>query len=71
MITLTAKEIGHGVTTERYASKSGGRVVILVATVGGQPEQECHYTVLDMDGNRSGTIYSRDAAMKIAESKVL
>lgn len=71
MITLTAKEVGHGVTTERYIAKNGKRVVILVSTVGGQPETECHYTVLDMDGNRSGILYSRDATMKIAESKVL
>ena len=70
MIKLIGKEVGHGVTTERYTAKNGKRVVILVSTVGGQPETECHYTVLD-NGNRSGIIYSRDAAMKIAESKVL
>mgnify|MGYP006345449207 CR=1 FL=1 len=67
---LTAKEIGHGVTTERYVA-NGKKVVIIVSTVGGQPETECHYVVLDMDGKRSGIIYSRDAAMKIAASKVL
>lgn len=71
MITLTASEVGYGVTTERYTSKSGKRVIMLVATVGGHPETECNYTVLDMDGNRSGIFYSRDAAMKLAESKVL
>lgn len=68
---LTAKEVGYGVTTERYTAKNGNRVVILVSTVGGQPENECHYTVLDMGGNRSGTFYNRGAAMKLAESKVL
>ena len=68
---LTSKEVGHGVTTERYTTSAGKRVVVLVSTDGCNPENECHYTVLDMDGNRSGIIYSRDAAMKIAESKVL
>jgi len=68
---LTAKEIGHGVTVERYVAKNGNKVVILVSTVGGQPEKECHYTVLCMDGSRSGIIYNRDFAMQLAESKVL
>lgn len=57
-------------TTERYTAKNGKTVVIVVSAVGGKPEIECHYTVLDAEGNRSGIIYNRDAAMKIAESKV-
>ena len=57
-------------TTERYTAKNGKTVVVVVSTVGGRPEMECHYTVLDTEGNRSGIIYSRDAAMKIAKSKV-
>ena len=68
---LVKKEVGHGVTTERYTAKNGKKVVVLVSTAGGNAAVECHYTVLDMDGNRSGCIYSRDAAMQIAESKVL
>ena len=68
---LASKEIGHGVTTERYTTSAGKRVVVLVSTVGGQPENECHYTVLDMDGNRSGCIYSREFAMQLAESKAM
>lgn len=70
---LTACEVGHGVTTERYSDKSGKRVVVLVSTStwGDGSIHDDHFTVLDMDGNRSGIIYSRDAAMKIAESKVL
>lgn len=68
---LTSKEIGHGVTTERYTTGAGKFIVVLVSTVGGQHEKECHYTIIDADGNRSGIIYSRDSAMKIAESKVL
>lgn len=67
---LSSKEVGHGVTTERYES-NGKKVVVLVSTVGGHPETECHYTVLDMEGNRSGCFYDRGAAMKLAESKVL
>jgi len=68
---LTAKEVGHGVTTERYTDKNGKRVVVMVSTSGANPLVEFHYTILDMDGNLSGCIYSRDAAMTIAESKVL
>ena len=73
MITLAAKEIGHGVTTERYTAKNGKRVVVLVSTSawGDGSIHDDHFTVLDMDGNRSGIIYDRSAAMKIAESKVL
>jgi len=68
---LVSKEIGHGVTTERYITPTGKRVVILVSTVDGHPEKECHYTVLDMEGNRSGIFYNREAAMTLAQSKVL
>lgn len=68
---LASKEFGHGVTTERYTTSTGKRVVVLVATVGGQPQNECHYTVLDMDGNLSGIIYNREAAMTLAQSKAI
>ena len=73
MIELTAKEVGHGVTTERYTAKNGKRVVILVSTStwGDGSEHDDHFTILDMNGNRSGIIYDRDFAMKIAESKVI
>jgi len=42
-----------------------------LSTVDGHPEKECHYTVLDMEGNRSGIFYNREAAMTLAQSKVL
>jgi hypothetical protein len=70
---LTASEVGHGVTTERYTASSGKIVVILVSTStwGDGSIHHDHFTVLDISGNRSGIIYSRDTAMKIAKSKVL
>ena len=73
MIKLTASEVGHGVTTERYTAKNGKRVVILVSTStwGDGSVHDDHFTVLDMEGNRSGIFYNRDAVMKLAESKVL
>ena len=70
---LTAKEVGHGVTVERYAATNGNRVVVLVSTstwADGSVHED-HYTILGADGIRSGIIYNRGAAMEIAESKVL
>lgn len=69
-IQLTAKELGHGINVERYSTSTGKRMVILVAVSSNNPELECHYTVLDMEGDRSGIIYDRETAMRIAESKV-
>jgi len=73
MIKLTATEVGHGATTERYTDKNGKRVVILVSTStwGDGSIHDDHFRVLDMDGAISGIFYSRDAAMRLAESKVL
>ena len=68
---LTATEVGHGINVERYEAKNGKRVVIIVSTQGNDSSAECHYTVLDSEGLRSGIIYDRDFAMKLAESKVL
>jgi hypothetical protein len=68
---LTASEIGHGVTTERYTANDK-IVVILVSTStwGDGSIHDDHFTVLDT-GGRSGIIYSRETAMKIAASRVL
>ena len=70
---ITASEVGHGVTTERYAAKNGKTVAVVVSTStwGDGSIHDDHFTVLDMDGNRSGIFYSRDAVMKLAESKAL
>lgn len=72
MIKLTAKDVGHGVTTERYTAKNGKRVVIQVSTStwGDGSIHDNHFSVLDMDGKRSGIFYDRGAAMRLAESKV-
>lgn len=70
-LKLVSKFVGHGVTTERYASAKSATVALIVSTStwGDGSTHDDHFVVLDCDGNRSGIFYSREAAMKLAEAK--
>ena len=67
-LKLDTKDVGHSVNIERYTDAAGNTVAMQVSTTG---DTECHYQVIDRNGNRSGMLYTRDAALKIAADLAL
>ena len=65
---LISKTNGHGLSSERYAVRGHYVIInIAVSKMLDRSLQECHYQVIRADGSTSGILYSRDAAMRIAE----